>query len=49
MKTQQIQAKLIIDNLHIPVNSKPDTYDSVIGAWASSMMQMEKLLCGIPL
>ncbi|KAI0460567.1 hypothetical protein F5B21DRAFT_498507 [Xylaria acuta] len=49
MKKQQTQAKLIIDNLDIPVNSKPDMYDSVIGAWASSMMQMEKLLCGIPL
>ncbi|RWA14935.1 hypothetical protein EKO27_g222 [Xylaria grammica] len=49
MVKQQTQAKLIIDNLDIPVNSKPDTYDSVIDAWASSMMQMEKLLCGIPL
>ncbi|KAI3325817.1 hypothetical protein HD806DRAFT_521311 [Xylariaceae sp. AK1471] len=49
MTKQQTQAKLIIDNLDIPVNSKPDTYDSVIDAWASSMRQMEKLLCGIPL
>jgi hypothetical protein len=49
MAKQQTQAKLIIDNLDIPVNSKPDTYDSVIDAWASSMKQMENLLCGIPL
>ncbi|KAI0201354.1 hypothetical protein F4808DRAFT_450297 [Astrocystis sublimbata] len=49
MKKQQTQARLIIDNLDIPVNSKPDTYNSVVDAWASSMMQMEKLLCGIPL
>ncbi|RYC58306.1 hypothetical protein CHU98_g7894 [Xylaria longipes] len=49
MKKQQTQAKLILDNLDIPVNTKPDTYNSVIDAWSSSMMQMEKLLCGIPL
>ncbi|GAW24361.1 hypothetical protein ANO14919_139450 [Xylariales sp. No.14919] len=49
MVKQQTQAKLIIDNLDIPVNSKPDTYDSVMDAWASSMTQMEKLLRGIPL
>ncbi|KAI0399439.1 hypothetical protein F4802DRAFT_602967 [Xylaria palmicola] len=49
MKKQQTQARLIIDNLDLPVNSKPNTYDSVINAWASSMTQMEKLLCGIPL
>ncbi|KAI1174457.1 hypothetical protein F4777DRAFT_579888 [Nemania sp. FL0916] len=49
MAKQQTQAKLIFDNLDIPVNSKPDTYDSVMDAWASSMTQMEKLLCGVPL
>ncbi|KAJ2998734.1 hypothetical protein NUW58_g229 [Xylaria curta] len=49
MKKQQTQAKLIIDNLDMPVNSKADTYDSVIYAWASSMTQMEQLLRGTPL
>ncbi|TRX88740.1 hypothetical protein FHL15_010412 [Xylaria flabelliformis] len=49
MKKQQTQAKLIVDNLEMPVNSKPDMYDSVMDAWASSMKQMENLLRGIPL
>ncbi|KAI1743886.1 hypothetical protein F4680DRAFT_444581 [Xylaria scruposa] len=49
MTKQQTQSRLIVDNLDIPVNSKPDTYENVVEAWASSMMQMEKLLCGVPL
>ncbi|OTB05039.1 hypothetical protein M426DRAFT_57749, partial [Hypoxylon sp. CI-4A] len=49
MATKQAQARLIIDNLSLPVNAKPDTYQSVMNAWSSSMTQMEKLLNGIPL
>ncbi|CAH0044678.1 unnamed protein product [Clonostachys solani] len=49
MSKQQIQLRLIVDNLDMPVNVKPDTYDSVIEAWASSMTQMESLLMGVPL
>ncbi|OTA76888.1 hypothetical protein M434DRAFT_87890, partial [Hypoxylon sp. CO27-5] len=49
MAKQQTQAHLIIDNLSIPVNSKPDTYESVMSAWSSAMTQMEKLLNGVPL
>ncbi|KAI1408068.1 hypothetical protein F5Y13DRAFT_205057 [Hypoxylon sp. FL1857] len=49
MARQQTQAHLIIDNLSLPVNAKPDAYDSVISAWSSAMTQMEKLLNGVPL
>ncbi|OTA61403.1 hypothetical protein K449DRAFT_331143, partial [Hypoxylon sp. EC38] len=49
MARQQTQARLIIDNLSLPVNVKPDTYDSVMNAWCSAMTQMEKLLNGVPL
>ncbi|KAI0384433.1 hypothetical protein F5Y04DRAFT_229443 [Hypomontagnella monticulosa] len=49
MAKQQTQARLIIDNLSLPVNVKPDTYGSVMSAWSAAMTQMEKLLCGVPL
>ena len=44
----QTQLRLIIDNLDLPVNNKPDTYESVISAWTSAMQEIEKLLRGIP-
>lgn len=49
MAKQQTQLRLVLDNLHLPVNAKPQTYESVIDAWTSAMSQMEKLLGGIPL
>jgi hypothetical protein len=49
MAKQQTQLRLILDNLHLPVNVIPQTYESVIDAWTSAMSQMEKLLGGIPL
>ncbi|XDG08020.1 hypothetical protein ABKA04_007635 [Annulohypoxylon sp. FPYF3050] len=49
MVKRQTQARLIVDNVSLPVNAKPDTYESVMSAWYSSMIQMEKLLNGIPL
>ncbi|KAL1872673.1 hypothetical protein Daus18300_004219 [Diaporthe australafricana] len=45
---QQTQLMLIIDNIELPVNSSSDLYDSVIKAWTSAMMAMEKLVQGIP-
>ncbi|KAI1088930.1 hypothetical protein F5B19DRAFT_485614 [Rostrohypoxylon terebratum] len=49
MIKQQTQARLIVDNVSLSVNEKPDTYESVMNAWCSSMAQMEKLLDGVPL
>lgn len=49
MAKQQTQVRLIVDNLSISVNAKPNTYESVMEAWSSAMIQMEKLLLGVPL
>lgn len=49
MAKQQTQVRLIVDNLSISVNAKPNTYESVMEAWSSAMIQMEKLLIGVPL
>lgn len=48
MRLQQTQLLLIISNIDLPVNSSSDLYDSVIKAWTSAMMAMEKLVQGIP-
>lgn len=48
MRVQQTQLMLIISNIDMPVNSSSDLYDSVIKAWRSAMMAMEKLVQGIP-
>jgi hypothetical protein len=47
-KTEQIQTRLILDNLNVCVNAKPTTYASVMGAWKSALLGMERLLNGIP-
>lgn len=49
MASRQIQLRLIIDNLRLPVNTKHNTYENIIQAWTSAMVQMEKLLEGVPL
>lgn len=48
MRVQQTQLMLIISNIELPVNSSSELYDSVIKAWTSAMMAMEKLVQGIP-
>lgn len=45
---QQKQVQLIVDNIRIPVNHISAVYESVLEAWKSSLMQMEKLLQGTP-
>ncbi|KAL8686088.1 MAG: hypothetical protein Q9218_007355 [Villophora microphyllina] len=44
---QQKQLMLILDNVQVPVNGRTDTYDSVMEAWTSSLIQMEALVQGI--
>jgi hypothetical protein len=46
---QQTKLRLIIDNIDLSVNNKPDTYESVLAAWTTAMKEMEKLLEGIHL
>lgn len=48
MRVQQTQLMLIISNIDLPVNSSGDLYKSVMKAWTSAMMAMEKLVQGIP-
>lgn len=47
-RVQQTQLMLIISNMELPVNSSNDLYESVIKAWTSAMIAMEKLTQGIP-
>ncbi|KAL8718927.1 MAG: hypothetical protein Q9181_008130, partial [Wetmoreana brouardii] len=42
------QLKLIIENINIPVNTKSNVYDSVISAWTSAMVVLNKLIEGMP-
>ncbi|KAJ3568353.1 hypothetical protein NPX13_g6449 [Xylaria arbuscula] len=45
---RQKQLMLIINNIHLPVNTGGSTYDSVLNAWNTSLVAMESLLCGQP-
>ncbi|OJJ45239.1 hypothetical protein ASPZODRAFT_557669 [Penicilliopsis zonata CBS 506.65] len=47
-RVQQTQLRLILDNLSLPVNSKVETYESIMHAWRSALEQMERLLAGVP-
>ena len=44
----QKQLQLIVDNIRIPVNHRSAVYESVLEAWKSSLVQIEKLVRGIP-
>ncbi|KAK4043121.1 hypothetical protein C8A01DRAFT_13315 [Parachaetomium inaequale] len=46
---QQTKLRLIINNLDLPVNTKPDTYESVLAAWTGAMEGLESLVGGTPL
>jgi hypothetical protein len=45
---QQTQLRLVLDNIHLPVNSKQLVFSSVIEAWKSALQTMESLICGMP-
>lgn len=47
-RVRQKQLKLIIENIDIPVNSKSNVYDSVVSAWTSAMVALNKLIEGMP-
>ncbi|CAK7235787.1 hypothetical protein SCUCBS95973_009386 [Sporothrix curviconia] len=48
MEKRQKQLMLIIDNLKLPVNTKPDLLDNVRDVWVSAMSTMDRLIQGIP-
>ncbi|KAI1109628.1 hypothetical protein F5Y14DRAFT_458003 [Nemania sp. NC0429] len=45
---QQVQLRLIVNNLNSEVNDKSNTYESVMGAWISAMEVVESLIQGVP-
>ena len=47
-RVRQKQLKLIIENLDVPVNTKSNVYDSVVLAWISAMVALNKLIEGMP-
>ncbi|KAI0866157.1 hypothetical protein F4860DRAFT_210106 [Xylaria cubensis] len=48
MKVKQTQLMLVLDNINIPVNTKPTLYHNVIQAWTSAMLATENLIRGVP-
>lgn len=47
-RVRQKQLKLIIENIDVPVNTKSDVYDSVVSAWTSAMIALNRLIEGMP-
>jgi hypothetical protein len=47
-KNQQIQLRLIVNNVNYSINNHKDTYQSVIKAWVDSMISVEGLISGVP-
>ncbi|CAI6339428.1 unnamed protein product [Periconia digitata] len=47
-RLQQTQLMLIINYVRLPVNSKGDVYESVLEAWRSGSIAMDRLVQGIP-
>lgn len=45
---QHIQTMLILNNASVPVNSEPQTYNSVMKAWTTALEGMNDLIKGIP-
>ncbi|KAI1327978.1 hypothetical protein F5Y16DRAFT_168017 [Xylariaceae sp. FL0255] len=48
MVVKQTQLMLVLNNLSLPVNTKPKLYDNVMQAWISAMITIENLLSGMP-
>ncbi|KAG8530308.1 uncharacterized protein KY384_004810 [Bacidia gigantensis] len=47
-RVRQRQLKLIVENVNIPINTKPNVYESVVAAWTSAMVVLDKLIEGMP-
>ncbi|KAI1736175.1 hypothetical protein F4680DRAFT_469300 [Xylaria scruposa] len=46
MKIKQTQLMLVLDNISLPVNTKPTLYHNVVQAWTSAMLATENLIRG---
>ena len=47
-RVRQKRLKLIVESIDIPVNTKSNVYDSVVSAWLSAMIALNKLIEGMP-
>ena len=45
---QQTQLRLVLENIHLPVNAETVVFSSVINAWRSALVTMENLASGMP-
>ncbi|KAF8246151.1 hypothetical protein K440DRAFT_662258 [Wilcoxina mikolae CBS 423.85] len=45
---QQIQLRLILENVALPVDTKTKVLDSVVQVWTSAMSMVDRLLGGVP-
>jgi len=48
MQSKQKQLTIILNNVEVPVNKKPGLYGSVIDAWKSAMIAVDRLVQGMP-
>ncbi|KAI1754441.1 hypothetical protein F4782DRAFT_538970 [Xylaria castorea] len=48
MEIKQIQLMLVLDNINLPVSTKPTLYHNVIQAWTSAMLATDNLIRGVP-
>lgn len=48
MELKQTQLMLILNNISLPVNTKPELYHNVLESWTSAMVAADNLLQGMP-
>lgn len=47
-RTRQLQLRLIVDNVNLPVDHMADGYKSVINAWITTLKTVDKMIEGMP-
>lgn len=47
-RTRQLQLRLIVDNVNIPVDHMTDGYKSVINAWVTTLKTVDMMIEGMP-
>ncbi|KAI1310064.1 hypothetical protein F5Y03DRAFT_403671 [Xylaria venustula] len=48
MKIKQTQLMLIVNNVNLPVSTKPTLYRNMLQAWSSAMLAADNLIRGVP-
>ncbi|KAI0434647.1 hypothetical protein F5Y09DRAFT_355554 [Xylaria sp. FL1042] len=48
MKVKQTQLMLIVNNVDLPVGTKPTLYQNVLQAWSSAILALNNLIQGVP-